>query len=84
MAKQRSDVRLHVVGEGLMLSLGTRYTIDISQYKFLSVGLVGQVSQFSGYPGVIAGFVCSVPGLQIHWRDRSEKVWTTAVLCCRN
>jgi FAD-dependent urate hydroxylase len=52
-SKQRAD---HVV-------LATGYKIEISRYPFLSKALTDQIQQVNGYPILLPGFECSVPGL---------------------
>jgi len=43
--------------------LGTGYTVDIGRYRFLSAGVLRQVSVMDGYPRLRSGFASSVSGL---------------------
>jgi FAD-dependent urate hydroxylase len=43
--------------------LGTGYSVDISQYSFLSPDIVRDMRQLNGYPDLAAGFRSSIPGL---------------------
>jgi FAD-dependent urate hydroxylase len=43
--------------------LGTGYSVDVSQYRFLTPELINDLDRMDGYPRLLAGFSSSVPGL---------------------